>query len=228
MKQFAQAETHRNDWIDVSVPLHTGVVRWPGDPAVKIETVSDIERGDSHTLSVISMGSHSGTHVDAPRHSIKGGLDISRMPLRVAVGRARVVEIRDASVVRPEELVPLGLRRGERVLFKTRNSSSLWRTDDFAEDFVHLSDESAVFLASLRLRLVGIDYLSVGGFRTGGNFVHRALLSAGTWLVEGLDLSRAAPGRYDMVCLPLPIKDGDGAPARVILRRLPSRARVSV
>jgi arylformamidase len=204
-------------WIDISVSLRDGMVNWPGDPPVRINRILDVERGDSHTLSAISMGSHSGTHIDAPLHFIKSGKGISDMPVDVAVGRARVLEIEDAVSMKPAELVPFGIRRGERILFKTRNSE-LWRSDRFVEDFVFLTDEAADFLAARRVKVVGVDYLSVGAFKGGGH-AHRALLGAGVWIIEGLDLSQVSPGGYDLICLPLKLDRGDGAPARAIVRR---------
>ena len=64
------------DWIDISVPLHNGMIHWPGDPPVKLERIFDVARGDSHTLSLVSMGSHSGTHIDAPVHFSRQGRGI--------------------------------------------------------------------------------------------------------------------------------------------------------
>lgn len=213
-----RAAVSRSKWLDISVPVRSGMVHWPGDPPVKISRALDMERGDRHTLSRLSLGSHTGTHVDAPRHFIRNGTGIDRMPLEIAVGRARIIEVHDSESIKPEELARQRIRRGERLLFKTRNSSRVWQTDRFIEDFVFISAPAADFLADRKVTLVGIDYLSVGGFKAGGSDIHRILLHAGIWLIEGLDLSLASPGRYDLICLPLKIVDGDGAPARAIVR----------
>src|SRR4030042_1649360 len=108
-------------WIDISLPLRNAMVHWPGDPPVRITRVQDMDNGDSHTLSEISMSSHTGTHVDAPLHFIKKGTRLDRMPLDTTIGRARVIEIQDTEWIKPEELSIHHIRRGERVLFKTRN-----------------------------------------------------------------------------------------------------------
>jgi arylformamidase len=208
----------KSQWIDISVPLRSAMVHWPSDPPVTIKLAEDMEHGDTANLSVISMGAHSGTHVDAPIHFIRQGMGVDRMPLDTMVGRARVVEIKDTESIKPEELFQHGIRRGERILFKTRNSSQVWQTDTFIEDFVFISDEAARFLAERGVRVVGVDYLSVGGFRRGGSYVHKTLLGGGVWIIEGLDLSRVSPGMYDLICLPLKLDRGDGAPARAILR----------
>lgn len=208
------------NWIDVSVALREGMAHWPGDPPVLIERVQDLERGDSHSLSSISMGSHSGTHIDAPAHFLKDGTTVDKMPPGMMLGPARVIEIADAESVKPEELSRCRLRRGERVLFKTRNSALWHRTSQFIEDFVYITSEAAHYLVDRGVRVIGVDYLSVGGFHRDGGEVHRILLGAGVWLIEGLDLSGVEAGRYQLACLPLKIEGGDGAPARAAVRRL--------
>lgn len=205
-------------WIDISVPLRNTMVHWPGDPPFEIERIRDMAEGDSANLSRMAMGAHSGTHVDAPLHFIADGKGIEEMPLEATVGRARVIQISDTESIKREELERHRVRRGERLLFRTENSSRVWRTDDFVEDFVFISEQAASFLAEHGVRLVGVDYLSVGSFKGGGAETHRTLLKAGIWIIEGLDLSRVLPGTYDLICLPLRLERGDGAPARAILR----------
>jgi len=196
------------------------MMHWPGDPPVKITRVLDIGHGDSHNLSQLTMGSHSGTHLDAPLHFIQGALSVDRMPLDAVIGPARVLEIEDKESVKPQELGHYHIGRGERILLKTLNSSRVWRLPAFTEDFVFITKEAAEMLAELKPALVGIDYLSVGGYRRGGSEVHRALLGNGIWILEGLDLSPVEPGDYDLICLPLRIENGDGAPARAVLRKV--------
>ena len=205
-------------WIDVSVPLRTGMVHWPDNPPVSIERMLDIERGDVATVSKLSMGAHTGTHMDAPLHFFRAGKGIDSMPLSATIGRARVIEIGDPQSIKPEELRPYQIQRDERILFKTRNSTRCWQTNDFVEDFVYISQEAARYLAEQQVQTVGIDYLSVGGFFKDGVETHHALLEAGIWIIEGLNLSNVSPGIVELICLPLKIEGGDGAPARAILR----------
>jgi len=205
-------------WIDITVTLHDDMVHWPTDPAVSIKRVHDMEQGYGHNLSAISMGVHTGTHMDAPLHFIKQGRGIDQMPPDIAMGRARVIEIKDAESIKPEELEQHHIRRGERILFRTPNSPDAWKSDAFIENFVFVSDEAARFLVQRGVKLVGVDYLSVGGYHVDGTQVHQILLGGGIWLLEGLDLSQVSAGYYDLVCLPLRIWQGDGAPARAILR----------
>jgi arylformamidase len=207
-------------WIDVSVPLRTGMVHWPDNPPVRIERMLDIEHGDAANVSALSIGSHTGTHMDAPLHFVRGGKGLDEMPLEAAIGRARIIEIHDPESVKPAELRPHGIHSGERVLFKTQNSACRWHEEAFIENFVYVSQEAARYLATQEVLTLGIDYLSVGGFVRDGAETHQALLEAEIWVIEGLDLSQVEPGEYELICLPLKIERGDGAPARAILRAL--------
>jgi len=155
-------DSTRAQWIDISVPLRNAMVHWPGDPPVAIKLVKDMQHGDTANVSMISMGAHSGTHVDAPIHFLKQGQGIDNIPIDILVGRARVIEIRDPESIKPEELARHHIRRGERILFKTENSSHVWQKDEFVKDFVFISDAAAELLVDRGVRLVGIDYLSVG------------------------------------------------------------------
>jgi arylformamidase len=201
------------------------MAHWPGDPSVKVKRRLDMDHGDDVNLSTISMGAHTGTHMDAPVHFIRSGKAIDRMPLASVIGPARVIEIRDPESIEVEELRSHRVRRGERILFKTVNSERCWRTDSFFRDYVHISLEAARLLAARRVRSVGVDYLSVGGFKKDSHETHIVLLKAGVWLIEGLDLSQVRAGRYDLLALPLKIEGGDGAPARVLVRKIKPRLR---
>lgn len=204
--------------IDVSVPIRPGMVTWPGDPPFSTERLEDFEKGDEDMLSIFCMGAHTGTHVDAPLHFIRGGASIDEALPDIFLGPARVIDIKDSESIKPEELEKEDIQAGERVLFKTRNSS-LWKDPRFHEDFVCISLEGAEFLAKKGVLLVGIDYLSVGAYRNGAA-VHQKLLGKGIWLIEGLDLSAAGAGNYELICLPLKLEGAEAAPARVFLRYL--------
>jgi arylformamidase len=206
-------------WIDISVPLQTGMVNWPGDPRVTIAPLKDMERGGSSNVGMISMSTHTGTHMDAPRHMVRGGESLDALPLEATVGPARVVEIRDRRSIQVAELREHRIRRGERILFKTYGSARRWQKPEFDPDYVYITAEAARFLASRGVRTVGVDYLSVGGYKEGTHETHEILLEAGIWIIEGLNLSKVEPGRYDLACLPLRIANGDGAPARAALRK---------
>jgi arylformamidase len=202
---------------DVTVPLSKESVVYPGDPHVKINRRTKVNEDESkYNLSRYSFSSHAGTHVDPPFHLIEGGITVDKLPLELLMGRARVVEV-TAPVIDEPVLEEFDFTVDARVLFKTRNSY-LWSNKNFVKDYVYMTPGAARALVKDGIKLVGIDYLSVDKFE-GEPETHMALLSAGTIIVEGLDLREVEPGDYELICLPLKVKDGDGAPARVILRQ---------
>jgi len=213
-------QSDQTGWIDVSVTVRSGMPYWPDNPPVVVERVMDLSRGDGCNLSHLAMGVHSGTHMDAPVHFLPGAPGLDEMPLTATMGEARVIEIEHQREITTEELRKHELRPGERVLFRTSNSQRAWKASGFVEDFVYICEEAASYLAEAGVRTVGVDYLSVGGYPDGAA-VHRILLDAGIWIIEGLDLSPVTAGRYEMICLPVKLHGSDGAPARAILRRLP-------
>lgn len=208
-----------NPWIDVTRPIVEGMPNWPGDPEPSIVQFASIGEESFCNTSKVSMCVHTGTHMDAPLHFIDGAASMDSLPLDAVIGPVRVVEIMDPVAVRTAEL-PADLAEGERILFKTRNSTQLWAKPGFQRDFVYISHAAAQVLAAREVRTVGIDYLSIGGFHSDMQETHLALLGAGIWVIEGLDLSQIEPGRYEMVCLPLKLAGVEGSPARVVLRRL--------
>lgn len=210
----------KNNWIDVSVGLSPGTVTWPGDNPVSITRVSDMMKGGENNLSALTLGAHAGTHVDAPLHFLAKGATVDMMGLDVFIGETRVIEIKDAVSIKEKELRVQGLKQGERILFKTVNSIRCWKQNKFVEDYVYIENDAAGYIVSSGARAVGIDYLSVGGYGKNGPEVHRILLEGGIALIEGLDLSGVTAGVYEMVCLPLKLIDAEGAPARVILRKI--------
>jgi len=203
--------------IDVTLPIRAGMVTYEGDPTVEITERLSIAKGDPANVRNLSLGSHTGTHVDAPVHFIDGAPTLDDMPLEALMGEALVVETDAAPLIGVrdcEALVPPGT---ERIIFKTRNSR-LWRRGQFSREFVAVDAAAARWLVDHRVRMVGIDYLSIEAFESAGHLVHKTLLGAHVVILEGLDLSAVAPGSYELICLPLKIAGGDGAPCRALLR----------
>ena len=208
-------------YYDVSLPISRGMPVWPGDPPIAVEPTSRISRGDQVNLLRLDMGSHTLTHVDAPRHLADKALTVDRLPLDVLVGPALVVEPHPAkNLITATDLSQLGIRNVKRLLIKTRNSE-LWTGGPYTFDsnFVSLSKDAADWLLARGVKLVGVDYLSVDAFSVRDYVVHRILLGNGVIIVEGLNLSQVPEGHYQLICLPLKVHDGDGAPARVVLVR---------
>jgi arylformamidase len=203
--------------IDVSVPLSPELPTFPGDPPLRIEPTHRIADGEDYNLTQLTLGTHAGTHVDAPFHFLADGATVDDLPLEILMGKARVVDLGGLDLVDRTDLEALDLREDLRVLLKTRNSGQL-RQQAFQEDHVYLTPDAAVYLSQVGIKLVGFDYLSIEKFGSRDYAAHKALLGAGVVIVEGLDLSDVEPGEYDMTCLPLRIAGGDGSPARVVLR----------
>ena len=204
--------------IDVSVLLAPGIPTYPGNPAFELQPIKRIADGGSSNNSRLVLGTHTGTHVDAPRHFFDGGAGADELGLDLLLGRARVVEVHKRGGITAADLQAAGLREDLRVLLKTANSA-LWNDPAFHEEYTHLTESAARYLVDQGVKVIGVDYLSVEQFRKAGAPAHRALLSAGIVIIEGLNLSEAEAGMYEMYCLPLRIAGGDGAPARVVLRR---------
>jgi len=202
---------------DVSVTLRERMAIYPGDEGFSLKAVSTISQGASANVSLLRMGTHTGTHVDAPHHMLEGAETIERVPPAAFVGPVEVIEVAGSDSIRPEHLRGYDWQSIERVLFKTDNGAKLDAYDGFFEDFVYLSGEAAQFLARQGLALLGVDYLSVDRFHSGTHAAHLALLRAGVVIIEGLNLSDVPPGRYEIFCGPLKLAGGDGAPARVFL-----------
>jgi arylformamidase len=210
-------------WYDITVPLKQGMIYLPLDPVPpKIYRFSDVELGAKVTMTMLEIISHTGTHIDAPLHFIPGGSTVSDMPLDATVGRARVIEIKDPEKIKVPELKKHDIRKGERLLFKTRNSPRVYESPTFIEDYVYLDGEAAEYLAEKRIILFGLDNITIGHFKEEDNVVktHRTLLSAGVYILESCALGNVPAGEYELLCLPLLMYHGDAGPCRAILRPL--------
>lgn len=209
---------------DVTVPLSNELPTWPGDPEVQIRDWQSLSNGDGANVSTLNFGAHTGTHVDAPAHFIEGAAKVETLALDVLIGEAEVVEVPEDCRAIDEEFVSAHCAPGTtRVLFKTRNSA-FWNESksEFRTDFTYLDFNGANRLVQQGTKLIGIDYLSIEKFGEHDHETHRALLSHGVIILEGLNLSDIPAGKYELICLPLRLRSnkGDGAPARVVLRTL--------
>lgn len=203
--------------IDVSVPLREGMPIYRGNPGFEIHLDSALADGAGANVSKVTMGAHTGTHVDGPRHFFDDGAGADTLPLEAMIGPAEVVELPGIGLGPIDEraLRGAGIPAGtERLLLKTPNSR-LWEQDAFTHDFARLDGSGAAYALEIGLRLIGIDYLSIGD-----GAAHRALLGNGVVALEGLDLRAVGPGSYELVCLPIRLTGSDGAPARVALREV--------
>ena len=205
--------------IDISLPVSPASVVWPSASKPQITRRKSMDRGDQVNDSDLFMNVHTGTHIDAPIHHLKDAPAMEAVPLEPMIGEAWVIDVsaaKDLDRHTLERAWPAGPVK--RVLFKTKNSE-LWQkgVSEFVTDFTALTEDTGDWLIAKNVELVGIDYLSIQRYQD-PTTVHKVLLSAGVVILEGLDLSRAMPGRYELICLPLHLIGSDGAPARAVLR----------
>ena len=213
-------------WIDISYPLSKDMVHWPLDPIPPhVDWLySPLKQGDRPIpISMIQLilNVHHGTHIDTPYHFSPEGTTVDDIPLDAVMGPARVIEIKDKVSIEPKELEPYNIQAGERILFKTVNSS-YYKKGKFVEDYVYVSTEAAHFLKDKKVKVVGLDYIAIGSYRDFQSLgeVHMVLLNNGIYIIEQIDLSAVKAGRYEMICLPIRIKGSDAAQARALLRPL--------
>ena len=204
---------------DVSLPIRNGGLIYPGNPPISITAQQAISQGAGANVSRLDFGSHTGTHVDAPKHFFDDGAGVDALSLDVLMGPARLLAFEDSvTSIGEAELRAHDLSGVSRILLKTRNSAWLASgSTEFHKDYTYVAPDGAEYLAALDMKLVGVDYLSVEQFHSGHHKTHRTLLENGIVIVEGLDLSAPAMGPYELRCLPLRLVGLDGAPARAVL-----------
>lgn len=228
----AAQSTPRNDilsapsagaWIDVTATLDPATTPvYEGDAPMSFEFLKDMRKGDGFTLSKLSLGAHSGTHVDAPMHFVRDGASIDRLALEAFIGPARVLDIPDSvQSIDAAELNRHSWRNAERVIFRTRSSVRGWmKSSTFHRDFAFISPDAAQLLADAGVKLVGIDYISAERFGAPAPVTHRILLGKGIPIVEGLALETLPAGDYDLIVLPMKVAGHEGAPARAVMRKV--------
>lgn len=202
--------------IDISVPNGVGQHVYPGDPEPRIDAVRRITAGDPCNLSLLHMGSHTGTHVDAPYHFLKDGPRLGQVSLDRMVGPCLVADLRGRRAIDAAALRDVKIERGDILVCLTDNSAK-WAAPEFQRDFTFVAKDAADVLIERGVRALAMDYLSIEEFGSPDFPVHHRLLGAGVFVIEGLDLRQVTPGRYYLVCLPLRFPDLDGAPARAVL-----------
>lgn len=202
---------------DISLPVHNGGLVYPGNPPIEIEAQQAIAKGGSSNVSALRFGSHTGTHVDAPKHFFDDGAGVDTLSLDTLMGPAMLVSFgNDVAAVGEAELRMHELAGHTRVLIRTRNSTYI-REPGFRPDYTYLAPDGADYLARIGMKLVAIDYLSIEQFHSGHHRTHRTLLERGIVIVEGVDLSAPPMGPYELRVLPLRLAGLDGAPARAVL-----------
>lgn len=205
-------------FIDLTIPIREGMPIWPGDPEPRLRWHKSFAAGDRNNVTEAAFGLHTGTHLDAPNHFLRDRGGIETLPIEILIGPGRVIEIDDPHRVTAEELRGKNLAGASRFLIRTRNSAERWWEKPFDPGFCHMTEEAAQLLLDAGMRLLGVDCLSVDGKGAPGSPVHNLLMPKGVVLLEGLNLSAAPAGDYELIALPALFWGRDGAPARAILR----------
>lgn len=198
--------------IDISLPINPNLMVYPGNPIVEFSDASST----TSDLTKLSLGSHTGTHIDAPRHSKVSDAGVDTYALEAFIGTARVIDAtHESEYISVKTIEESEIKEGERVLFKTQNSIrgfQSWRSD-----YIYLHGDTAELLAKKKIKLFGLDWISVKQQGNPDNRAHTGLLENNIPIIEGLDLSMVFPGEYQLIFLPLNLGNLDGAPGRAVL-----------
>lgn len=198
--------------IDISLEIKEGATVYPGNPEVHIQEY----KGTTSVHSKISFGTHTGTHVDSPRHVFDDGVGVDQMDLGSFIGKCKVFDFSQAKkLVSLEDIKTKNIEAGDRILLKTSNSARGF--DSFYDDYVYLSGDAADYLAKMQVKLVGIDYFSIKKRGGDDHRPHTSLLEKEIAIIEGINLREVSDGEYFLSAAPLKITQGDGAPARAVL-----------
>ena len=209
-----------SSFIDISYPIVPQMAIYPGNPDFHVEKILDIEKGDSANVSLVSMGSHTGTHIDAPAHFIKDGSTIDQISLERMNGRAKVIDATGRDEIDVDLLQNIDIEEDDILLFSTDNSLR-WSCDRVLDEYVTFTYDAADYLSRQNIKLIGLDYLTVEiprRYRVTGKSVHRSLLERNIIICEALSLKGVVQGTYDFFCFPLKISELDGCPVRACLK----------
>ncbi len=203
-------------WFDISWPIVPGMTEYKNR-----KTVSFIEKktfkADDVRESIITIGTHTGTHIDAPAHFLEKGKTMGEFEMKPITGPCAVLDLSSTNeAITEHDLAPyVDYIKGFRVLLKTKNSARAYN-EPFDAQFVYLSHGGAQFLMEHQAAAVGIDYLGIEHSQQ-GHPTHKTLLGADIPIVEGLRLQHVSEGEYFLVCVPLSVPTLEAAPARALL-----------
>lgn len=204
---------------DISIALSEEMPCWPDSSGVQIKRVKKIEEGSIDNVSIIKMDIHAGTHIDAPWHFVKNGAKVESIDLQRLIGDALVVKILGTTRINADILSEVKIPKSTTRLLLRTDNSSLWEKPNnaFYEDFCALTPCAAQWIVDHKIEVIGIDYLSIQKYQDGPK-THQILLENEVIIIEGLNLIHVNPGLYELICMPIYIKNAEAAPARALLR----------
>ena len=197
---------------DISIDIKPGMIIYPNNPEVKFT----LHQGQTTRHTDMSMGTHTGTHIDAPFHAVDGAPTIDQLDPEIFHGKVRVFDVSGCgAAVKISDIEKYNIQKGERVMFKTSNSARGF--DTFYEDYIYLDGDAADYLAEIGVKLVAIDYLSIKQKGSPDTRPHDSLLSRNIPIIEAVNLKDVDEGEYILSALPLKLIGLDGSPCRAIL-----------
>jgi arylformamidase len=205
---------------DITMDVEPGMLYWHEGKAPEVTTVFSIADGAPSNVTRWLIGSHTGTHIDAPRHFIEDGATVEQLPLEMFVGRTRVMDLTHIGdrTITAEDIQSKGLDGVTRVLFRTTNSDKRITKKEFSKDWVGVAPCAAQLLVDAGVQLVGIDYVTVEAPEHSVEWpTHHILCGNNVIILEGAKVGEIPDGEYFMCCLPMRLKGSEGAATRTIL-----------
>jgi arylformamidase len=208
-------DLNKSQWIDISQPLYDGLAHWPEDTPFSYELTYSKEQTGSVNIGQMTTSVHSGTHVDAPFHFMNDGAKILDLDVNLYIGKARIIDISDYEKLDQSTLSKFDLNGVTRLLVKTSIPN---QPDVFPERIPYVTADGARYLQANGVRLIGVDVPSVDPLDSKDLEGHHALFKNNIAILENLMLDHVLEGDYELIALPLPLKDADGSPVRAVIR----------
>ncbi|WP_301110143.1 arylformamidase [Sporosarcina sp.] len=205
-----------NEWIDITQPLSSKIAEWPGDTPFSYEVAVSKEQSGSVNIGKLTMSTHIGTHTDAPFHYDNEGKRILELPIDLYIGRACLVDVTGLKCVTRADLEAIDFEGAERVLLKTGSHPS---SEMFPENYTVIGEDVGPLLKERGVRLIGTDAPSVDAEDSKELLGHHSLYRNDVIIIENLVLQTLEPGQYELIALPLALKEADGSPVRAVIRR---------
>jgi len=194
-------------YIDLTMPLSPETPVYPGDPKVEVKPTANLEK-DGYVDHTVTLGTHNGTHIDAPAHMIAGGKSLSDFPVDTLIGSAVVVDVVDGYDRADLDKVSAG----DVVLFMTGKSAN-YQASDYYTDYPAVPVELAQRLVDKQVKMVGVD---TGSVDHDVFAAHKLLLGNDILIIENLiSLDQIAGKSCTIFALPLNL-EVEGSPARVV------------
>lgn len=204
-------------WIDISQPLNEKLAHWPEDTPFQYETPITKEMSGSVNIGQITTSTHIGTHVDAPFHFLNDGKRILDLDIERYIGRCQVIDLSNFPLISEEALRSKGIEHAERLLIQTTLPNIPTR---FPDEVSYITPDGAAYMASIGVKLVGVDTPSVDAITSKDLLGHHALHAHDIYILENVMLDGIDEGEYELIALPLALEEADGSPVRAVIKQV--------